>query len=323
MKGENVVSENLPPKEHDSTFKFLFEEKKDILLLIKDILKYKWAEMIDEDSIELVKTNYVTQDFMQIEADVIAKARLREREVYFYILIENQSTVKRDMQLRILKYMISLWAQEIRKGVEVLPAIIPIVVYNGIDERWNISTNLMEAFDIFRDDIFKYRVVDIIELDMKKFLEKQEDVLGPIVFYLEQVREDKDELVKRLYEIEANLKSLSRRNIDRFLNWAHYIIRPRLAEDLKAGYDKIVARIKEGGAGRMGDFVSNVARLLDETKTKEFNMGIQQGIQQGIYRAKVEMAKKLVKKGYSDDEIAELTELEVEEIRKLRRELVP
>ncbi len=106
--------------------------------------------MIDEDSIELVKTNYVTQDFMQIEADVIAKARLREREVYFYILIENQSTVKRDMPLRILKYMISLWAQEIRKGVEVLPAIIPIVVYNGIDERWNISTNLMEAFDIFR-----------------------------------------------------------------------------------------------------------------------------------------------------------------------------
>lgn len=107
------------------------------------------------------------------------------------------------MQLRILRYMISLWAQEIRKGVEVLPAIIPIVVYNGIDERWNISTNLMEAFDIFRDDIFKYRVVDIIELDMKKFLEKQEDVLGPVVFYLEQVREDKDELVKRLYEIEA------------------------------------------------------------------------------------------------------------------------
>lgn len=114
---------------------------------------------------------------------------------------------------------------------------------------------------------------------------------------------------------------MSRRNIDRFLNWAHYIIRPRLAEDLKAEYDKIVARIKEGGAGRMGDFVSNVARLLDETKTKEFNMGIQQGIQQGIYRAKVEMAKKLVKKGYSDDEIAELTELEVEEIRKLRKEI--
>ncbi len=72
----------------------------------------------------------------------------------------------------------------------------------------------------------------------------------------------------------------------------------------------------------MGDFVSNVARLLDETKTKEFNMGIQQGIQQGIYRAKVEMAKKLIQKGYIDDEIAELTELEIEEIRKIRKELV-
>lgn len=32
----------------------------------------------------------------------------------------------------------------------------------------------------------------------------------------------------------------------------------------------------------MGEFVSNVARLLDETKTKEFLAGVQQGIQQGI-----------------------------------------
>ncbi|AEM72710.1 carbamoyl-phosphate synthetase large chain oligomerisation [Caldicellulosiruptor acetigenus 6A] len=34
------------------------------------------------------------------------------------------------------------------------------------------------------------------------------------------------------------------------------------------------------------------------------------------------MAKKLIQKGYIDDEIAELTELEIEEIRKIRKELV-
>lgn len=88
-------------------------------------------------------------------------------------------------------------------------------------------------------------------------------------------------------------------------------------------YDRIAERIKEGGAGKMGDFVSNVARLLDETKTKEFTMGIQQGIQQGMYRAKVEVAKKLIQRGYSVDEIAELTELDVEEITKLKQEIAP
>lgn len=106
-------------------------------------------------------------------------------DIYFYIiLIENQSTVRRGMQQKILRYMISLWAQEIRSGVESLTAIIPMVIYNGIGERWSVSTDLMEAFDIFKDDVFKYRVVDIVELDVKRYLEKEEDILTPIVFYL-------------------------------------------------------------------------------------------------------------------------------------------
>ena len=150
-KGEKTVCEKLPPKEHDTTFKFLFADKEEILLLVKDILHYTWADNIEEDTIELVKTNYVTQQFSQVEADVVAKAKLKDKEVYFYILIENQSKVKREMQQKILKYMISLWAEEIRKGVQILPAIIPIVVYNGIGERWNVSTDLMEAFDVFRE----------------------------------------------------------------------------------------------------------------------------------------------------------------------------
>jgi hypothetical protein len=137
------------------------------------------------------------------------------------------------MQQKILKYMISIWADEIRKNVQILPAIIPIVVYNGIGERWNISTNLMEAFDIFKDDVFRYKVVDIIELDVKELLEIKEDVLLPVVFYLEQVREDRSELIRRLLEVEENLKNLSKKNVDRFLEWRYRIIRPRLSEEQK------------------------------------------------------------------------------------------
>jgi len=59
----------------------LWNRKKDeILLLVKDILYYTWADRIEEDSIELVKTNYVTHEFSQVEADVVAKAKLKEME---------------------------------------------------------------------------------------------------------------------------------------------------------------------------------------------------------------------------------------------------
>ena len=316
------MCKKLPPKEHDTTFKFLFSDKDEILLLVKDILHYTWADSIEEDSIELVKTNYVTHEFSQVEADVVAKAKLKEREVYFYILIENQSTVKKEMQQKILKYMISMWADEIRKNVQILPAIIPIVVYNGIGERWNVSTDLMEAFDIFKDDVFRYKVVDIIELDVKELLEIKEDVLLPVVFYLEQVREDRSELIRRLLEVEKNLKNLSKKNVDRFLEWSYRIIRPRLSEDQKPEYDIVAKRLIEGGVNAMGEFISNVARLLDEAKTKDFMAGKLEGKIEGKIEATIEFAKKLIQKGFSDEEVAELTDLQIEKVKELRKSMV-
>jgi len=89
----------------------------------------------------------------------------------------------------------------------------------------------MEAFYIFRNDVFKYKVVDRIELDVKELLETKEDVLLPVVFYLEQVREDRSELIR--IEVEENLKNLSKKNVDRFLEWRYRIIRPRLSEEQK------------------------------------------------------------------------------------------
>jgi len=95
------MRDSLPPQEHDSTFKFLFEHPKDILFLIRNVIGYSWAKDIEEDSIELADKEFVDETFKQKRADVIAKARLKDREVYFYILIENQSKVDKDMPERL------------------------------------------------------------------------------------------------------------------------------------------------------------------------------------------------------------------------------
>ncbi|WPX08798.1 Rpn family recombination-promoting nuclease/putative transposase [Anaerocellum danielii] len=320
------MNSDIPPMQHDTTFKLLLKDKKELLLLIKDILKYKWADSIEEDSIEFDDSEFVTQHLSQLRADIVAKAKLKDTEVFFYILIENQSTVRRDMAQKILKYMVSLWWKELSKGAENLPPVIPIVVYNGINEKWNISTDLMEAFETFKDDVFRYRVVDVFEIDVKHILEQERDLLMPIVFYLEQVREDRDELIRRLFAVEKNLEKLSSENIERFLRWAYYIIRPRLTEEGREEYDRLSERVERGGGKNMGDFVSNVARLLDEAKTKDFNLGLQQGLQQGLKQgmreSQIKIAKKMILKGAKDEEIAEITELDIEEIKKLRKELL-
>ncbi len=240
------MSSSLPPQEHDSTFKFLFEHPKDILFLVKDVIGYSWAKEIKEDSIELADKEFVDETFHQKRADVIAKARLKDREVYFYIIIENQSTVAEDMPERLLKYMILLWAKKIREGVKKLPAIIPIVTYNGLEKDWDVSQEIISEFDIFKDDIFKYAVVNISKLDAKTLLQEEEDILSPVVFYLEQVRDDTEELVKRLKEIEPKLTKLSQNNAERFLIWAGNVIRPRLVKEDKEKYDELAQRVEQG-----------------------------------------------------------------------------
>ena len=96
--------------------------------------------------------------------------------------------------------------------------------------------------------------------------------------------------------------------------------RERLNERQRIEVEKMTKTLLQGGE-KMGEFVSNIARVLDGSLERKFNEGIQQGIQQGEYRTKVEIAKKLILKGESDEDIAEVTELAIEEIRKLRKEL--
>lgn len=308
------MRESLPPQEHDSTFKFLFEDPKDIFFLVRDVIGYSWAKDIQEDSIELADKEFVDEEFLQKRADVVAKAKLKDREVYFYIIIENQSTVAKDMPERLLKYMILLWAKKIREGVKKLPAIIPIVTYNGLEEDWDIPQEIISEFDIFKDDIFRYAVVNISKLDAKALLEEENDVLSPIVFYLEQVRDDTEKLIERLKEVVPKLQSLSQTNLERFLIWAGNVIRPRFPKEEREKYDKLAQELKQGGVGKMGEFVSNVAKLLDEAQMRKFNEGKIEG--------KEEVARKLIKRGFSDEDIADITELDVERIKELRKELI-
>jgi len=224
------------------------------------------------------------------------------------------------MAERLLKYMIMLWARKIREGAEKLPAIIPIVTYNGLKEKWDVTRDIIDAFEIFKENIFRYELVDLSKLNVVDLFEREEGSLVPVVFYLEQARDDASELTRRLSRIVPVLEKMDEHNRERFAILVKNIIEPRLNERQRIEVEKMTKTLLQGGE-KMGEFVSNIARVLDESLERKFNEGIQQGIQQGEYRTKVEIAKKLILKGESDEDIAEVTELAIEEIRKLRKEL--
>ncbi len=67
----------------------------------------------------------------------------------------------------------------------------------------------------------------------------------------------------------------------------------------------------------MGEFISNVARLLDEARTKDFMAGKLEGNLEATMR----IAKNMILKGYNDQAIEEITGLSIEKIKELRKKL--
>ncbi|MFT5993333.1 MAG: hypothetical protein ACI82G_002336, partial [Bradymonadia bacterium] len=89
-----------------------------------------------------------------------------------YVLFEHQSTVDRDMAVRMLIYMALTWDTWLRERAgsnEPLPFIYPLVLYHGSD-RWTAKTQFADLFrgppalvDALRPYIpsFEYQIEDL------------------------------------------------------------------------------------------------------------------------------------------------------------------
>ena len=136
---------------HDSGYKRLFSNRTLFRDLVRTFVEEDWVERLDFARAERVDKSFVSEHYKETEADIIYRVPLKavldaakaERVVYFYLLIEFQSTVDRFMAARVGHYLLSFWldyrAAEV--GVKLLPQIFPIVLYNGSD-RWTAPTVL-------------------------------------------------------------------------------------------------------------------------------------------------------------------------------------
>ncbi|WAM33884.1 hypothetical protein [Caldicellulosiruptor morganii] len=59
--------------------------------------------------------------------------------------------------------------------------------------------------------------------------------------------------------------------------WAGNVIKPRLTKEDKEEFDRLIEKVKQAGTGKMGKYMSNISRLLDEVQMKKFNEGKLEG----------------------------------------------
>ncbi|HBN83210.1 MAG TPA: hypothetical protein DDZ89_05145, partial [Clostridiales bacterium] len=129
---------------------------------------------------------FILNDFKGKEADLLYKIKIDGQEIFFYILMELQSTVDFQMPYRLLQYMVEIWRTllkdtESKQGKFMarrkefkLPVIIPCVLYNG-SSRWTVSRNFketLEEVEMFDGSVldFEYILIDISSYGQNELL---------------------------------------------------------------------------------------------------------------------------------------------------------
>ena len=304
---------------HDKGYKQLLANKKTFLELIRTFVQEEWVNEIDEDRLILVDKSYVLEDFSEKEADVVYRLRMKERDVIFYVLLELQSTVDFLMPFRLLQYMVQIWRETYnntpkeereRKGFR-LPAIVPAVLYNG-ENNWSAKMNFREM--LADHEKFGKRVLDFsyILFDVNRYKDQELYEIANLissVFYLDQTMSHK-ELIRRLRKSIRVLSKLTPDEFRQFVVWLKNVIKPRMSGQLQKEVDRIM---EEANQLEVEFMIMNLEITLDEMQ--------QQAKKDGVDEGKMEVARVALRKGFTIDDIVEITGLDKNIVQKLKNEL--
>lgn len=265
-------------QEHDKGYKTLLAHPEVFVELLKSFVNEPWTDRIDPKDLEQMHTGFILPTFERREADIIYKLKdATGNTVYFYCLMELQSSVDYSILIRLLFYMAVFW-MELLKGIPPdelnrrdfrLPMIIPVVLYNGEDSWW-VSREFASVYpgDIepFREYLvnFKYHLIDVNRYSREELIEIGN--LMAAVFLVDQkgapvkTMAYVKELVEKFEAIPRILKNLNRVEGSVFLQWMKGIIYERMPREgggFKGIMEDLLKRLEEETEADM--FVSNFA----------------------------------------------------------------
>jgi predicted transposase/invertase (TIGR01784 family) len=298
-------------QKHDESYKATLSNNEAIFHFLKKYIAEPWVTNISADDIERVDKSFITQEYSHIDSDLIYKLKIGGSDVYFYVLLELQSQVDFTMPYRLLRYMVELLTdifknadKDIRERKDFrLPAIVPIVLYNGYD-NWTVVKTFREYtkdYEKFGNNIidFQYLLFNLKQKDEKTIL-PVENVLDAF-FSLDKRRLEKrlspKEFVDWWAEQAPHLSVDDRNTLINYVERVLYRgkISPKEMENLKKSLEKGDIMTMTHGLAAWRD------EMIDEAKHEE----------------DIKIANALRAKGMDVNEIAELTGLTVDEILQL------
>ena len=134
----------------DAKYKSLFSHPRVRRDLLRGFVSKGLTSLLDLDTLQMMPTEFVDARLGAQRSDMVWRVNYRkeisEGELYVVVLTEFQSTVDRDMPLRMVKYTAQIYTkllEEKRSPGQKLPPVLPVVVYSG-EAPWSAPEEMEE-----------------------------------------------------------------------------------------------------------------------------------------------------------------------------------
>lgn len=247
------------------------------------------------------------RDYEEMEADIVYSTDLEGREVFFYILLELQSTVDHSMPIRLFTYTAEIWRkylkkmnkEDVKKKDFKLPAVVPIILYNG-EATWTVTKSFKEK--VHRAELFGNHIIDFeyILINVNNFAEEDlmriENVVSAI-FLLDQ-KINAEEFIRRAGNVAKEFEAIPQEHKLKLIDWLDHTVEDPVRKE--------VIKLFHVDKEEVDQVTANITKTLQEEK------------ENAIKQRMIESAKKMLDKKVDIQDIVDFTGLTAEEINQLK-----
>lgn len=317
MAGNNS-KKNKITRAHDATFKKVFEQKEIAINVIENNLPAEVIKLLDMDSLEKLDGSFINEELKENFADIIYKVKINQKECYIVLLLEHKSQPDKLTAFQVARYIIELWSKEISAGKKEISVVIPIVIYHG-KNKWRYETNIRELIPNFNElpdyivdklPVLEYELINVATHEEKEF-NQYEPITRMILRSMKYVFYGKDKVIEELLiSVEEIPPNIDDEKLYYYINILLIYFQNTGNEITEADLNR---KIKE--LDGKGDKIMTILQAREQK-------GIEKGIQFGEIKKAKEMAANGITKGYDIKIIMDMTGLSLEEIEKIKRDII-
>lgn len=276
---------------HDSGYKQLFSHPDMVRDLLTGFVPGPWLQSARFDTLERVNASYVSESDRQRHDDMVWRLRVGPHWVWVYLLLEFQSQDDPWMAVRMMVY-VGLLAQHLIQEKQLdggrLPAMIPLVLYNG-PRPWKAPTDLGQCFAPSLPGLAKFRPQLMYHLidEARLQLSPSHDIRNMVeaLFKLERST-GSDEIIQLILAAGKALQAPEQKALQRTLDlWFRRLIRRKMPQTAEPDLAAIPNLFE--GAPMLEDTLERIFKQAHKDGLKAgrqagFHEGREEGREEGI-----------------------------------------